>query len=84
MDTSVPSAFFDERMPDRQRSTKFFWEKLGSYEVYLSEVTVNEIKQTLNPDKREKLLDLVKYFKILSRTSEGNDLAAHQNWLKEV
>lgn len=76
LDTSVPSAYFDERMPDRQKLTILFWEKLGNYDVCVSEITINELKQTLNPGKKEKLLDLIKDFKALPRTAESDDLAS--------
>jgi predicted nucleic acid-binding protein len=75
LDTSVPSAYFDERMPDRQKSTKLFWEKLENYDVCVSDVTISELKQTINPVKKQKLLDLVNNFRVLPRTTESDELA---------
>ena len=47
LDTSVPSAFFDDRAPDRQRLTRRFWrEQLQAYEPFVSELVLEEISQT--------------------------------------
>lgn len=42
--TSVISALFDERTPERQTLTEEFWEKISSYHVYLSEITEKEME----------------------------------------
>jgi len=38
LDTSVISAYVDERLPERQRATLAFWERLGGYDVAISEL----------------------------------------------
>ncbi len=39
LDTSVPSAYFDERAKDRKNATIKFWkEVLPHYRVYVSEI----------------------------------------------
>ncbi len=40
LDTSVFSACYDERTPERQRLTQEFWMKLGDYEVLCLAVAV--------------------------------------------
>jgi predicted nucleic acid-binding protein len=43
LDTSVISALFDDRMPERKQLTEEFWEKLQEQEVYFSTVGKEEI-----------------------------------------
>ncbi len=43
LDTSVISALFDERTPERQNLTKAAWDILGSYDVYISELVLDEL-----------------------------------------
>ena len=43
LDTSVYSAIFDNRVPSRQKMTQDFWNTIGDYEVYYSEIILEEI-----------------------------------------
>jgi predicted nucleic acid-binding protein len=47
LDTSIVSALFDERTPERQSETKRFWRLLqsGKYDVCISKVTISEIER---------------------------------------
>ena len=65
LDTSVPSAYFDERAKERKEATIRFWkEVLPDYQVYISDVTVKELDATKDESLRKKLRRLVKEFKI--------------------
>ena len=53
LDTSVISALFDYRNPERQSLTEKFFNEIMNYNVYLSVITLAEVDRT--PD--EKLRD---------------------------
>jgi hypothetical protein len=47
LDTTVPSAYFDDRAPDRQNLTKQFWsEILPEFEPMISTIVLSEIQDT--------------------------------------
>ncbi len=67
LDTSVPSAFFDDRAPDRQRLTQRFWrEQLQAYKPVLSDLVLEEISKTPDPHRRAEILHLVEPLEILA------------------
>ena len=75
-DTSVPSAYYDERVKDRQDATIKFWKDvLPNYKVYISEVTVKELEDTKDETLRRKFKSLIKSFKILKSNKKIRDLA---------
>jgi len=75
-DTSVPSAYYDERVKDRQDATIKFWkDALPNYKVYISEVTVKELEDTKDETLRRKFKGLIKSFKILKSNKKIRDLA---------
>ncbi|MFH1449212.1 MAG: type II toxin-antitoxin system VapC family toxin [bacterium] len=74
LDTSVPSAYYDERNKERQRLTWKFWEKLAKYEVYISEMTEIELKNTKEKERKEQLLSLIAEMEILPITEEVIEL----------
>jgi len=49
LDTSVVSARVDDRLPERQRATVDFWQRLADYEVAISELTLTEIQAATEP-----------------------------------
>jgi predicted nucleic acid-binding protein len=66
LDTSVPSAYFDDRTKERQEATIKFWrEVLPLYQVYISGITVEELEATKNEFLRRNFKKLVKEFRIL-------------------
>jgi len=46
IDTSVFSAFFDDRAPDRKSLTEQFWQTLAVYDATTSSFAVDELRQT--------------------------------------
>ncbi len=70
LDTSVPSAYYDERKPERQRLTWEFWGKLDNYKMYISEMTEIELKNTKEKEKRDQFLSLIAGIEILPITEE--------------
>jgi predicted nucleic acid-binding protein len=76
LDTSVPSAYFDERAKERKEATIRFWkEVLPDYQVYISDVTVKELDATKDETLRKRLRKLVKDFKILKPNKKIRELA---------
>lgn len=76
LDTSVPNAYFDEKNSQRQITTKEFWQKLGNYDTYISDLVKEEITATLDEKLRQNLLRLISSFTCLSsKTEEIDDLA---------
>lgn len=67
LDTSVPNAFLDIFNKERCFITQQFWKKLKNYEVYISDLVEQEINQTGDLEKKEKLKKLIKSFKKLKR-----------------
>jgi predicted nucleic acid-binding protein len=74
LDTSVISALFDSRAPERQILTQELWESLNNYEVFISATVLEEINDAGSPLK-ESLLKMVSYFKVLEVTDEVENLA---------
>jgi len=66
LDTSVPSAYYDERVKEKQDSTIKFWKDvLPNYKVYVSEITIKELDNTKDEMLKQKFRDLTKNFTIL-------------------
>ncbi|HUT55284.1 MAG TPA: PIN domain-containing protein [bacterium] len=76
LDTTIPSAYLDDRAPDRQRLTKAFWERrIKDYDPVISEIVIKEIRDTRDPGKRERMENLVVNFTVLEFGDEARDLA---------
>lgn len=76
LDTSVLSAYYDERIKERQESTIKFWKDvLPNYKVYVSEITVKELDNTKDETLKKKFRDLTKNFKVLKVNKKIRDLA---------
>jgi predicted nucleic acid-binding protein len=75
-DTSVLSAYYDERAKERRDATITFLENVShNYKVYISEVTVKELEDTRNETLRKKFKGLIKSFKVLKINKGVRDLA---------
>lgn len=76
LDTSVPSAYYDERAKERMEATIKFWkEVLPYYKTHVSEITVRELEDTKDERLRKKFRDLIKGFKVLREKKVIKDLA---------
>ena len=77
LDTSVPSAYHDDRAKERMEATIKFWkEVLPLYQVYISEITVKELEATKNELLRRNFKKLIKGFKILKANRKIRDLTS--------
>ena len=70
LDTSVISALFDERNPERKSLTEAFFAEIGNFETFISEITVAEIERTPDMELRSKMKDAVSRFSVLSLTDD--------------
>ncbi len=76
LDTSVPSAYFDERNPTRQQITQSFWKRaLEEYEVAVSSVTVGEILKTPDEARRQQMLELIEPLHQLELSPQADKLS---------
>lgn len=72
----MPSAYYDERKPERQKITQVWWEGLKEkYEVYISEIVEAEINANPDLELKTKIYNLVKDFRVLEVTPEVRNLA---------
>lgn len=69
LDTSVISALFDERTPERQNLTKAAWDILDNYDVYISELVLDELSAA-PPRRVEEFQRIIVGFSVLKVTEE--------------
>ena len=74
LDTSVISARFDKKNPERRSLTESFFLKMEDFEPYISEITVAEIQKTLDSVLRGKMIELISLFSIISLSDEVEGL----------
>ena len=77
LDTSVFSAYLDERLPDRQAETVEFWERLAHFEVTTSEMCRTEMEATPDETRRAELLELLGGIGVYEVTEEMQQVAWH-------
>lgn len=75
LDTSVISALFDERNPERKSLTEDFFNQIADFEPYISEITRAEIERTPDKELGNKMKEVVLQFTVLSLTDEVEWLA---------
>jgi len=76
LDTSVISALFDERNPERKALTEEFFSKIAIYTTYISELTIAEIERTPDQSLRDKMRQEIKKLSILEVNEAAEELAA--------
>ncbi len=77
LDTSVFSAYYDDRLTDRQMETGAFWARLSEFEVATSELAREELAQAPDSGQRAKFQELLKGFMVHPVTEEMKELARH-------
>ncbi len=75
LDTSIPSAYWDDRDPVRKAKTREFWQQLPSYEVLVSAMTIAEVERHPDEAHRAEILNLLRPFTVLPVTAEAEMLA---------
>ena len=75
LDTTVLSAYYDERAPDRQRLTERFWtERLPDLKAAISTIVLSEIRDTPDVGKRAKMEKLLEDLEVLAFDEEAYEL----------
>jgi predicted nucleic acid-binding protein len=75
LDTSIFSAYYDDRVKIRQEQTKRFWVKLEDFDKYISEIVLDELGAVTDNDLRKKLIELTKDFEIIKIDVEAEAMA---------
>jgi predicted nucleic acid-binding protein len=75
LDTSVISAYVDDRMPERRRATAEFWNRLPEFDVSVSELTVTEVRATREVVPQRRMDELIAPFEVLPVADEARELA---------
>ena len=76
LDTTVPSAYYELRTPERQSQTLDFWQKtLPQFDVFVSGLVLREISDTPNAERRQQMQTLVKGISVLDLDVESASLA---------
>ncbi len=75
LDTSVFSAYFDERNIFRMRLTKEFWKELKNYDRYISTVVYDELGAITDKELLQNVTKLTSDFKLLKIDAETQQLA---------
>ena len=68
--TSVISALFDERNPERKSLTETFFKEIESFEAYISEITVIEVERTPDLALQNKMREKISQFLRLPLTDD--------------
>lgn len=75
LDTSVVSLLDDDRAADRRDLTREFWDRRSLLTLYVSEVTLREIRDTLDENRRNQMLARTTGLTVLTVTPEAERLA---------
>ena len=75
LDTSVFSAYFDDRAQDRRAQTVEFWERIAAFDACTSELAREELQNTPTADRRKRLLRLLDGLTLHSITEEMRQLS---------
>ena len=75
LDTSVISALFDDRNPERKVLTEEFFSGIRIYDTYISELTIAEIERTPDQTLRSKMKQAIKGFSTLEIDESVEELA---------
>jgi len=75
LDTSVISALFDTRNPERQLITQEFFDNKDFFEIYISDLTILEIEETQDEELKSSMEAFISIFEKLLITDEVERLA---------
>lgn len=81
LDTSVISALFDARNPERKSLTEAFFAEIGNFKTFISAITVAEIERTPEVELpevelRSKMKDAASRFLVLTLTDDVEWIAS--------
>ena len=76
LDTSVVSALFDERNPERKSLTGAFFKNVGNLETSISEITVAEIERTPDMELQSRMKEAIAQFSVIPLTDDVEWIAS--------
>jgi predicted nucleic acid-binding protein len=74
LDTTIVSALFDKRTPERMFHTRYFWDHIDQYDVYISDLVIDEINGA-SQSLQGQMLEKISKFTSLSITDDVQSLA---------
>jgi len=75
LDTSIPNALIQEPEERKETTSRLFSQVLPRYDVFISELTLAEIRATPDSGLRSHLVELVSQFQVLSISSDAEALS---------
>ena len=75
LDTSVFSAYFDDRAQDRRAQIVEFWERIPAFDTCTSYLTREELEKTPNAERRKRLMGLLDVLTLHPITEEMRQLS---------
>ena len=75
LDTSVVSALFDDRNPERKSLTESFYNEIETFEIFISNITIAEIEKTPDKNLKKEMKEKIATFSVLSLSNEVEELA---------
>lgn len=75
LDTSVISAYFDERQIDRLKLTRLAWNKIKKAKIFISEITLKELSNASDIQRQEEFKQFIKGFNVLPFNDQAKHLA---------
>ncbi|MBI5091622.1 MAG: PIN domain-containing protein [Candidatus Hydrogenedentes bacterium] len=75
VDTSVLSALYDARQPDRQFLTREFWERREQFELGSSRLCEDELRHATDEQLRNNVLQLLQELSLVDVSDEARLLA---------
>ena len=76
LETSVISAVFDERNPERKILTQNFFKSKEEFELFISEITIAEIEKTPDKKLKKKMKDFIEEIALIPLLEEVEWLAS--------
>jgi len=76
LETSVISAVFDERNPERKILTQNFFKSKEKFELFISEITIAEIEKTPDKKLKKKMKDFIEEIALIPLLEEVEWLAS--------
>ena len=75
LETSVISAYFDSRTPERQAQTKEFWQLLQEYTILTSNLVIDELSRITDENLKKHVFELISDVEIIQEPENAKNLA---------
>ena len=75
LETSVISAFFDSRTPERQNQTEQFWKLLKKFDVVTSQLVIDELSRIIDENLKKQIFKLINKIEIIQEHPDAKKLA---------